>query len=72
MHVAKVESVDTLKTFGGHFVFAILGRLIVVIPFVAKILECCAKSKIFGPPNPWLMSLVSLVCHRVSTKKGIV
>jgi hypothetical protein len=36
-------------------------RLIAIIPFVKKILESCAKSKIFRPPNPWLMGLVSLL-----------
>jgi CCR4-NOT transcription complex subunit 1 len=37
------------------------GRLIAVIPFVAKILEACSKSKVFKPPNPWLMALVGVL-----------
>mmetsp|Transcript_13754 Transcript_13754/g.26653 ORF Transcript_13754/g.26653 Transcript_13754/m.26653 type:complete len:2543 (+) Transcript_13754:61-7689(+) len=37
------------------------GRLIAVIPFVAKVLEACAKSTVFKIPNPWLMALVSLL-----------
>eukprot|EP01083_Nonionella_stella_P068938 183388_1 len=37
------------------------GRLIVVVPFAAKILECCADSRIYQPPNPWLMALVALL-----------
>jgi CCR4-NOT transcription complex subunit 1 len=37
------------------------GRLIAVIPFVAKILESCSKSKVFKPPNPWLMALVGVL-----------
>ncbi|KAG2387119.1 hypothetical protein C9374_002154 [Naegleria lovaniensis] len=37
------------------------GRLIVVIPFVCKILNHCAKSKVFTPPNPWVMGIVSLL-----------
>lgn len=34
------------------------GHLIAVTPFVAKILEGCKKSKIFKPPNPWIMGLI--------------
>ncbi|KAJ0400375.1 hypothetical protein ATCC90586_008488 [Pythium insidiosum] len=34
------------------------GHLIAVTPFVAKILEGCKKSKIFRPPNPWLMGMI--------------
>ncbi|KAF9244222.1 Not1-domain-containing protein [Melanogaster broomeanus] len=37
------------------------GRLIVAIPFVCKTLEPCAKSKVFKPPNPWLMAVISLL-----------
>jgi len=36
-------------------------RFIAVIPFVAKVLEPCGKNKIFRPPNPWLMAIVSLL-----------
>jgi CCR4-NOT transcription complex subunit 1 len=36
-------------------------RLIVAIPFVCKILEHCAESTVFRPPNPWLMAVVSLL-----------
>jgi len=39
------------------------GRLIVAIPFVCKTLEPCAKSKVFKPPNPWLMAVVSLLAE---------
>lgn len=38
-------------------------RLIVAIPFVCKVLEQCSKSKIFQPPNPWLMAVVSLLAE---------
>ncbi|EKM82840.1 hypothetical protein AGABI1DRAFT_97790 [Agaricus bisporus var. burnettii JB137-S8] len=38
-------------------------RLIVAIPFVCKTLEPCARSKIFRPPNPWLMAVVSLLAE---------
>lgn len=34
------------------------GHLIAVTPFVAKVLEGCKKSKIFRPPNPWIMGMI--------------
>ncbi|ORZ15115.1 CCR4-Not complex component, Not1-domain-containing protein [Absidia repens] len=36
-------------------------RLIVVIPFVCKVLEQCSSSKIFKPPNPWVMAVLKLL-----------
>jgi len=36
-------------------------RLIVAIPFVCKVLEQCSKSKVFKPPNPWLMAIMRLL-----------
>ncbi|KAG0225949.1 hypothetical protein BGW41_004453 [Actinomortierella wolfii] len=36
-------------------------RLIVAIPFVCKVLEQCNKSKVFKPPNPWLMAIMRLL-----------
>ncbi|KAI7825698.1 CCR4-Not complex component, Not1-domain-containing protein [Gamsiella multidivaricata] len=36
-------------------------RLIVVIPFVCKVLEQCKKSKVFKPPNPWLVAILRLL-----------
>ncbi|KAK0552103.1 CCR4-NOT core subunit cdc39 [Tilletia horrida] len=36
-------------------------RLILAIPFVCKILEQCAKSTVFTPPNPWLMAVLRLL-----------
>ena len=36
-------------------------RLIVAIPFTCKALLLAAKSKIFRPPNPWLMELLGLL-----------
>lgn len=36
-------------------------RLIVVIPFTCKVLEQCANSKVFSPPNPWLISILKLL-----------
>jgi CCR4-NOT transcription complex subunit 1 len=36
-------------------------RLIVVIPFVCKVLLQGASSTIFQPPNPWLMDIIHLL-----------
>ena len=36
-------------------------RLVIVIPFVCKVLVQGAKSTIFRPPNPWLMDIVKLL-----------
>ncbi|KAJ3220906.1 hypothetical protein HK099_003913 [Clydaea vesicula] len=36
-------------------------RLIVVIPFVCKVLEQCMNSIVFKPPNPWLMATMKLL-----------
>ncbi|KAJ3063752.1 hypothetical protein HDU98_000453, partial [Podochytrium sp. JEL0797] len=36
-------------------------RLIVVIPFVCKVLEQCHESKVFKPPNPWVMAIMKLL-----------
>ncbi|XP_065914765.1 CCR4-NOT transcription complex subunit 1-like isoform X2 [Dysidea avara] len=35
--------------------------LLYVVPFVAKILESCAESRVFKPPNPWVMGIMSLL-----------
>ncbi|MBW0484102.1 hypothetical protein O181_023817 [Austropuccinia psidii MF-1] len=36
-------------------------RLIVAIPFVCKVLEQSNKSKVFKPPNPWLMGILKML-----------
>ncbi|KAH8129039.1 CCR4-Not complex component, Not1-domain-containing protein [Trichoderma asperelloides] len=36
-------------------------RLIVVIPFVCKVLTQSASSAVFKPPNPWLMDIIHLL-----------
>ena len=36
-------------------------ELLFVVPFVAKVLEPAGKSKIFAPPNPWVMSMLSVL-----------
>ena len=38
-------------------------RLIVVIPFVCKVLEQGFDSIVFSPPNPWLMSIMKLLAE---------
>lgn len=35
-------------------------ELLYVVPFVAKIMEACAKSKVFHPPNPWTMGIMKV------------
>ncbi|CAE7460335.1 CNOT1, partial [Symbiodinium microadriaticum] len=37
------------------------GRLIAVCSFVAKTVEGCKESKIFRPPNPWLMAVLGVM-----------
>ena len=36
-------------------------ELLYVVPFVAKVLESCAKSKVFKPPCPWTMGIMNLL-----------
>ncbi|KAF8774618.1 CCR4-NOT transcription complex subunit 1 like protein [Argiope bruennichi] len=38
-------------------------ELLYVVPFVAKVLESCAKSKVFKPPNPWTMGIMKVLCE---------
>lgn len=38
-------------------------ELLYVVPFIAKVLESCAKSKVFKPPNPWTMGIVSVLAE---------
>ena len=38
-----------------------LNRLNLVIPFTREVLKHAANSKIFAPPNPWLMAIVRLL-----------
>eukprot|EP00668_Euglena_longa_P016523 GGOE01020788.1.p1 GENE.GGOE01020788.1~~GGOE01020788.1.p1 ORF type:complete len:2385 (+),score=619.83 GGOE01020788.1:748-7155(+) len=37
------------------------GTLLVVMPFVSKVLEHCVDSRIFRPPNPWVTGLLILL-----------
>ncbi|KAF2071681.1 hypothetical protein CYY_006997 [Polysphondylium violaceum] len=34
------------------------GLLIAIVPFVAKLLEYASQSKVFRPPNPWVMAIM--------------
>ncbi|KAI9272225.1 CCR4-Not complex component, Not1-domain-containing protein [Helicostylum pulchrum] len=36
-------------------------RLIVIIPFVCKVLEQGTKNSVFIPPNPWVMAILKLL-----------
>lgn len=38
-------------------------ELLYVVPFVAKIIESCAKSKVFKPPNPWTMGIMNVLAE---------
>ncbi|KAJ2673542.1 CCR4-NOT core subunit cdc39 [Coemansia sp. RSA 1085] len=42
-------------------------RLIVAIPFVCKVLEQAARSTVFHPPNPWLMSIMGVLAELYAT-----
>ncbi|XP_078337543.1 CCR4-NOT transcription complex subunit 1-like isoform X2 [Crassostrea virginica] len=37
--------------------------LLYVVPFAAKVLESCAKSKVFKPPNPWTMAIMNALAE---------
>ncbi len=36
-------------------------RLPAIIPFAKRVLAACSQSKIFKPPNPWLMAVLALL-----------
>ncbi|XP_055890770.1 CCR4-NOT transcription complex subunit 1-like isoform X2 [Biomphalaria glabrata] len=38
-------------------------ELLYVVPFSAKVLESCAKSKIFCKPNPWTLSIMNVLAE---------
>jgi hypothetical protein len=38
-------------------------ELLYVVPFVAKVLESCVKSKVFRPPCPWTMGIMNLLAE---------
>ena len=38
-------------------------ELLYVVPFVAKVIESCAKSRVFKPPNPWTMGIMNVLAE---------
>lgn len=38
-------------------------ELLYVVPFVAKVIESAAKSKVFKPPNPWTMAIMNVLAE---------
>lgn len=38
-------------------------ELLYTVPFVAKVIESCAKSKVFKPPNPWTMAIMNVLAE---------
>lgn len=38
-------------------------ELMYVVAFVAKVLESCAESRVFKPPNPWTKAIMSVLCE---------
>lgn len=38
-------------------------ELLYVVPFAAKVLESCAKSKVFRPPNPWTLGIMNVLAE---------
>jgi len=46
------------------------GRLIAVLPFITKLLECCKGSKVFTPTNPMIAGILSLLAELHGMKVG--
>lgn len=46
------------------------GRLIAVLPFVQKLLECCNGSRVFTPANPMVSGILSLLAELHAMKVG--
>jgi CCR4-NOT transcription complex subunit 1 len=44
-------------------------RLIVAIPLCCQVLHQAGASKVFKPPNPWLMSILKLLAELYWTDK---
>jgi len=40
-----------------------LQDLLYVVPFAAKIMESCARSKVFSPPCPWTMGILNVLAE---------
>jgi CCR4-NOT transcription complex subunit 1 len=39
------------------------GKLVAVVPFVAKVLDSAMSSRIFRPPNPWTMMVLGILAE---------
>lgn len=39
------------------------GKMVAVIPFVHKVLEQCRESKVYGPDNPWIKGILTLLAE---------
>ena len=39
------------------------GALIAAVPFVAKVLEHAARSRVWAPPNPWTVAVLGLLAE---------
>eukprot|EP00096_Caligus_rogercresseyi_P006991 TRINITY_DN2417_c0_g1_i1.p1 TRINITY_DN2417_c0_g1~~TRINITY_DN2417_c0_g1_i1.p1 ORF type:complete len:1930 (-),score=640.60 TRINITY_DN2417_c0_g1_i1:677-5986(-) len=38
-------------------------ELFYIVPFIAKVMESCARSKVFKPPCPWTMGIMNLLAE---------
>ncbi|CAM1310304.1 CNOT1 (predicted), partial [Pycnogonum litorale] len=38
-------------------------ELLYVVPFIAKVLDSCAKSRVFKPPNPWTIGIMNVLAE---------
>lgn len=38
-------------------------ELLYIVPFIAKILESCAKSRVFKSPNPWTIAIMNVLAE---------
>ena len=38
-------------------------ELLYVVPFVAKVMDSCANSKVFRPYNPWTMAIMNVLAE---------
>ena len=46
------------------------GRMTAVLPFVRLLLEPCMDSKVFKPPNPWVMGILALLVRALGAGRG--
>eukprot|EP01132_Coremiostelium_polycephalum_P002550 gene2550-3156_t len=46
------------------------GLLTSVVPFVSKLLDSCSQSRVFKPPNPWVMAIMRLFAEIYNLKES--